>query len=207
MRCLRSPYRALRPLTPPQESNILHSFENRCGVPTTRRAHASSVVRRACQRRRPDRVRLGPGTLVGHRQAFNGTSLSGWRPEGPATWRAAGGEIVGAAASGPGLAGARQELSGHHPEVRLSLRRLRCGRRAAQRRPPSKPGTATALYVGLSGPDARTLYRVTLDAAGQGDRAHESLQVDGASEPAQACRLRITPGPERMDQRAHPGAR
>ena len=33
---------------------------------------------------------------------FNGTSLAGWRTEGSAQWRVAGGELVGSAAAGPG---------------------------------------------------------------------------------------------------------
>ena len=33
---------------------------------------------------------------------FNATSLAGWRTQGAATWRPAGGEIVGSAAAAPG---------------------------------------------------------------------------------------------------------
>ena len=87
---------------------------------------------------------------------FNGTSLAGWHPEGAAQWKAAGGELVGSAASGPGSL----VLDKSHQDMILRFS-CRCGgcdagvmlRNAAQ---PSKPGTTTALYVGLSGADART---------------------------------------------------
>ena len=72
---------------------------------------------------------------------FNGTSLAGWRTQGPATWRAAGGEIVGSAASGPGslvLEKSYQDII-----LRFAYRCDGCDagvfvRSAAQ---PSKPGT------------------------------------------------------------------
>src|SRR5687767_13042113 len=124
---------------------------------------------------------------------FNGTSLSGWRTEGPATWRAAGGEIVGAAASGPGSL--VLEKSYQDVIVRFAYRCDQCDagvvlRRAAQ---PSKPGTATALYVGLSGPDARTLHRVTLDATGK-ETERTNLYKWTARQNPPGMQLRITPG-------------
>jgi hypothetical protein len=124
---------------------------------------------------------------------FNGTSLSGWRTEGPATWRAAGGEIVGAAASGPGSL--VLEKSYQDAIVRFAYRCDQCDagvvlRRGAQ---PSKPGTSTALYVGLSGADARTLHRVTLDASGK-ETERTNLYKWTARQNPPGLQLRITPG-------------
>ncbi len=124
---------------------------------------------------------------------FNGTSLSGWRTQGPATWRAAGGEIVGSAAAGPGslvLEKSYQDLI-----LRFAYRCEGCDagvvlRSAAQ---PSKPGTATALYVGLSGPDARTLHRLTLDANGK-ETERTNLYKWTARQNPPGMQVRITPG-------------
>ena len=124
---------------------------------------------------------------------FNGTSLSGWRTEGPATWRAAGGEIIGSAAGGPGSL--VLERSYQDAIVRFAYRCDQCDagvlvRRATQ---PSKAGTATALYVGLSGPDARTLHRVTLDASGK-ETERTNLYKWTARQNPPGMQLRITPG-------------
>ena len=140
---------------------------------------------------------IGPGSAQGPSsdtlKPFNGTSLSGWRTEGPATWRAAGGEIVGAAAGGPGSL--VLEKSYQDVIVRFAYRCDQCDagvvlRRATQ---PSKPGTATALYVGLSGPDARTLHRVTLDANGK-ETERTNLYKWTARQNPPGMQLRITPG-------------
>ena len=126
-------------------------------------------------------------------KAFNGTSLSGWRTEGSAQWRVAGGELVGSAASGPGSL----VLDKSHQDVILRFA-FRCDgcdagvmlRNAAQ---PSKPGTSTALYVGLSGADARTLHRVTLDAQNK-EVERTNLYKWTARQNPPGMQMRMTPG-------------
>ena len=129
---------------------------------------------------------------------FNGTSLAGWHTEGSAQWRAAGGELVGSATSGPGSL----VLDKSHQDIilRFAFRCESCDagvllRKAAQ---PSKPGTTTALYVALSGADARTLHRVTLDAQGK-EVERTNLYKWTARQNPPGMQMRMTPGLERMD--------
>jgi hypothetical protein len=124
---------------------------------------------------------------------FNGTSLAGWRSEGSAQWRAASGELVGSAASGPGSL----VLDRSHQDIilRFAFRCEGCDagvllRNAAQ---PSKPGTTTALYVALSGPDARTLHRVTLDAQNK-EVERTTLYKWTARQNPPGMQMRMTPG-------------
>ena len=140
VRCLRPSIS--RPLTPPQESNILHTFEKPlCGLP-----HPGGRMRRqwfavACQRCRFDWVRLGPGALVGHRQGRStARALPGGAPKGAAA--VAGGRRRDRRRRGErsGVARAREELSGRHPELRLSVRRVRRGRGAANAPPAVDAG-------------------------------------------------------------------
>ena len=63
-------------------------------------------------------------------------------------------------------------------------------RKAAQ---PSKPGTTTALYVALSGADARTLHRVTLDAQGK-EVERTNLYKWTARQNPPGMQMRMTPG-------------
>ena len=101
-------------------------------------------------------------------KAFNGTSLQGWRPQGGAQWRVANGEIVGTASGTAGwlvLEKNYQDLI-----LRFAYQCNNCDAGVVLRNAPSAsslPGTTSALYVGLAGPDARTLHRVTLDAQGR----------------------------------------
>ena len=143
------------------------------------------MVRRCCQRGRADWVRLGPGALIGHRQAIQRHEshrlAAGRAPPSGARRRRdrrrrgerSAGLWCSRRAIRTSSSGSPTSATGCDAGVLL--------RSAAQ---PSKPGTATALYVGLSGPDARTLHRVTLDAQGKETQAAEPLQVDGAPEPA-----------------------
>ena len=137
---------------------------------------------------------------------FNGTSLAGWHTDGSAQWRAAGGELVGSAASGPGSLVLDKSYQDIILRFAYPLRELRRRRHAPERRRSHRsPGTTTALYVGLSGADARTLHRVTLDAQGK-EVERTNLYKWTARQNPPGMQLRITPGLERMDQRAHPGA-
>ena len=63
-----------------------------------------------------------------------------------------------------------------------------------------------ALYVGLSGPDARTLHRVTLDAQGK-EVERTNLYKWTARQNPPGMQLRDHPRSRRMDARPHPGAR
>jgi hypothetical protein len=58
---------------------------------------------------------------------------------------------------------------------------------------PSKPGVTSALYVGISGPDARTLFRVTLDAQGK-EVDRTQLYKWTARQNPPGMQLGITPG-------------
>ena len=123
---------------------------------------------------------------------FNGTSLAGWRTQGAATWRTAGGEIVGSAASGAGSL--TLEKSYQDVILKFAYRCDTCDagvilRNAAQ---PSKPGMTTALYVGISGPDARTLHRVTLDAQGK-EIDRTNLYKWTARQNPPGMQMRVTP--------------
>ena len=98
---------------------------------------------------------------------FNGTSLAGWHPRGAAQWRVANGEIVGAATSGPGWL----VLDKSYQDIILKFA-FQCDgcdagvvlRNAAVPASQARPAPSTS---GISGPDALTLYRVTLDAQGK----------------------------------------
>ena len=126
-------------------------------------------------------------------KAFNGTSLAGWRTQGAAQWRVAGGEIVGSASSGPGALAL--ETSYQDIILRFAFRCDGCDAGVFVRHAPvpATPGTATALYVGLSGPDARTLHRVTLDANGK-EAQRTNLYKWTARQNPPGMQLRITPG-------------
>lgn len=111
-------------------------------------------------------------------KAFNGTSLAGWHQQGGAQWRAVSGEIVGTASGTPG----QLVLDKNYQDLILNFD-FQCVIKMAQvmNAPPScgaglvvrhapdpaKPGTMTAVYAGLSGPDTLTLYRVSMDAQGK----------------------------------------
>ena len=107
------------------------------------------------------------GSAADVSRPFNGTSLSGWHPQGSAQWRVANGEIVGSAASGPGSL--VLDKSYQDSVLKFAFQCEDCDAGVVLRNvsSPSKPGMTSALYAGISGPDTRTLYRVTLDAQGK----------------------------------------
>ena len=125
---------------------------------------------------------------------FNGTSLGGlaYRRIGAVARR--GGEARGVGRLGTGSL----VLDKSHQDIilRFAFRCEGCDagvllRNAAQ---SSKPGTTTALYVGLSGADARTLHRVTLDA--------QSKEVERTN----LCKWTARQNPPGMQMRMTPGA-
>ena len=87
---------------------------------------------------------------------FNGTSLAGWHAQGAAEWRAASGELVGSAASGPGLL----VLDKSYQDIILKFA-FQCdgcdaGVMLRNVASTAKPDTMSALYAGISGPDAES---------------------------------------------------
>jgi hypothetical protein len=107
----------------------------------------------------------GPSTATVN--AFNGTSLAGWHAHGAAQWRAAGGELVASAAAGPGVL--MFDKSYQDLILNFSFQCSNCDAGLIVRHAAAQdtPGTMTELYAGLSGADALTLYRVSLDAQGK----------------------------------------
>lgn len=99
---------------------------------------------------------------------FDGTSLTGWKSVGAAQWRASNGQIIGTASGSPGLL----EVAKSYQDaiVRFAYQCTGCDLGIVLRNAPSSasaPGTTSALYVGVSGPDAMKLFRVAFDAQGK----------------------------------------
>jgi hypothetical protein len=126
-------------------------------------------------------------------KSFNGTSLAGWHPQGAAQWRVASGEIVGSASSGPGWL----VLDKSYQDIIVKFA-FQCGtcdagvvlRNAAS---PAKPGTTTALYAGISGPDTLTLYRIAMDPQGK-ELDRTQLYKWTARQNPPGMQMSITPG-------------
>ena len=138
---------------------------------------------------------------------FNGTSLAGWHPQGAAAVACRVGRAGRFGGEWSGAARARQELPGHHPEIRLSVRRLRCRRDAAQRGIDGeaghddralcrdlRPGCENACTASPSTPRVKRLDRTKL-------YKWTARQNPPGMQMAHHARHRW------MDQRAHPGAR
>ena len=114
---------------------------------------------------RPSAAAQGPHADTA--KLFNGSSLAGWHPQGAAQWRVANGEIVGTSTGSPGWL----VLDKSYQDIILKFA-FQCGgcdagvvlRNAPS---PSTPNTTSAVYAGVSGPDALTLYRVSLDPQGK----------------------------------------
>ncbi len=124
---------------------------------------------------------------------FNGTSLAGWQPQGAAQWRAASGEIIGSAASGPGSL----VLDKSYQDIILKFA-FQCGTCDAgvvlrNVSSPAKPGTTSALYAGISGPDTLTLYRITMDTEGK-ELDRTQLYKWTARQNPPGMQMSITPG-------------
>jgi hypothetical protein len=125
---------------------------------------------------------------------FNGTSLTGWKPVGAAQWRAAGGQIVGTASGAPGLLAL--ERSYQDVILRFSYQCNGCDAGVLLRNAPSSasaPGTTSALYVALSGPDALSLWRVTLDGQGK-ELNRQNLYKWTARQNPPGMQLRVQDG-------------
>jgi len=126
-------------------------------------------------------------------KVFNGTSLAGWQPQGAAQWRAASGEIVGSAAAGPGslvLDKSYQDMI-----LKFTFQCGTCDAGVVLRNVPSpaKSGTTSALYAGISGPDALTLYRITMDTQGK-ELDRTQLYKWTARQNPPGMQMSITPG-------------
>ena len=125
---------------------------------------------------------------------FNGTSLAGWHPEGAAQWRVGSGEIVGSAASGPGSL----VLDKSYQDMILKFA-FQCGTCDAGvvlrtvSSPGMKPGTTSALYAGISGPDTLTLSRITMDTQGK-ELDRTQLYKWTARQNPPGMQMSITPG-------------
>jgi len=123
--------------------------------------------------------RLSPSE--GRRRLFDGKTLAGWHVLGPASWRAEKGEIVGSASGGAGwlvLDRGYEEVG-----VQFSFRCAKCEAGVLVR--GAKAGNNTeGTYFSLAGPDAGTLFRVTLDAGGR-ETGRKSLGalIDRNKEP------------------------
>jgi Domain of Unknown Function (DUF1080)/FG-GAP-like repeat len=126
-------------------------------------------------------------------KAFNGTNLAGWHPAGAADWRAASGEIVGIAAKGPGSL--IHDKSYQDMILKFAFLCDNCDAGVVLRNvaSPAKPGMTTALYAGISGPDARTLYRLTLDSQGK-ELDRTQLYKWTARQNPPGMQMTITPG-------------
>jgi hypothetical protein len=125
---------------------------------------------------------------------FNGSSLTGWKPVGAAQWRAANGEIIGSASGAPGLLAL--EKSYQDVILRFSYQCNGCDAGVLLRNAASSaaaPGTTSALYIGLSGPDAMTLHRVTLDAQGK-ELSRTNLYKWTARQNPPGMQLRVQDG-------------
>jgi 3-keto-disaccharide hydrolase/FG-GAP-like repeat len=94
-------------------------------------------------------------------KAFNGSTLAGWHPQG-GQWRVADGHIVGVAAGVPGalvLDKSYQDIV-----LRFAFKCDGCDAGVVLRNAPlpSKPDITSAIYAGISGPDALTAYRISM---------------------------------------------
>jgi hypothetical protein len=105
----------------------------------------------------------------------------------------AGGEIVGSAAGTPGTL----VLDKSYQDVilRFAFQCSSCDAGVVLRDAalPSKPGTTTALYAALSGPDAKTLYRVSVDAQGKEIERTQLYKWTARQNPP-GMQLLMTPG-------------
>jgi hypothetical protein len=130
-------------------------------------------------------------------KAFNGTSLAGWTPQGAAEWRVAGGEIVGSAKGGPGwlvLDKRSQDII-----LKFTFQCDNCDAGVVLRGAslPAKQDATTFLYAGISGPDTRTLYRITTDPQSKGLKELDRTQLYKwtARQNPPGMQMSITPGP------------
>ena len=126
-------------------------------------------------------------------KAFNGSSLSGWQPQGAAQWKVAGGEIVGSASSGAGTLVLDKQYQDLILKFAFQCDNCDAGVVIRNVALSSKPGTTTALYLGISGPDARTLHRVTLDSQGK-EVERTNLYKWTARQNPPGMQMAMTPG-------------
>ncbi len=117
--------------------------------------------------------------------SFTGSSLTGWKPVGAASWKAENGEIVATAGGGGWLLADKE-----YQDVAF-VAAVRCSgacRTGVLVRAESTPdGGTKGIFVSVAGDD-RASYRVTLDAQGR-EVSRETLRAPG---PGQ---LRVAPPP------------
>ncbi|MFL6449429.1 MAG: FG-GAP-like repeat-containing protein [Bryobacteraceae bacterium] len=97
---------------------------------------------------------------------LDGTSLGGWHTLGAATWRAERGTISASAKSGSG--GWLILDKGYEDFIlKFAFQCKSCGGGVLLRNASLDGGKTSGLYVPLNGPDAASIYRVTLDGQGR----------------------------------------
>jgi hypothetical protein len=129
-------------------------------------------------------------------KAFNGTSLAGWHPRGAAQWRVANGEIVGAAASGPGQLVLDKSYQDIVVEFAFQCQGCDAGvllRDAPTVSPNGAASNAGAFDVGIAGAGALTLSRVSVDGQGKELERAEWFKWTSRRNPP-GLQLSITPG-------------
>jgi hypothetical protein len=157
-------------------------------------------------------VGLSQGPSADTAKIFDGASLKGWQSVGGAQWRVAGGEIVGSAPAAPG--GLLRFGTNYQDSIlRFSWNCAGCDagvllRDAAPVGAPA-PGTTSAIYVALSGPEAMTMSRVSLDASGKETARQQLYKWSGRQNPA-GMQLRVIEGADgwkhvRVQVRANAG--
>src|SRR3954447_10570514 len=105
-------------------------------------------------------------TLMPATHLFDGTSLAGWHTVGHAAWRVDAGTIAASAKSDSG--GWLILDKGYEDFIlKFAFQCTPCEGGVLLRDAPVEGSNTSGLYVPLSGPDAASIYRVTLDAQGR----------------------------------------
>jgi hypothetical protein len=138
---------------------------------------------------------------------FAGSSLTGWRPIGDATWRAENGEIIATPRTGGWLM-----LDRPYEDVAV-VASFRCAAGCSAgvllRAESTADGGTKGILVGLSDKELAS-YRVTLDASGK-ETARERLRAPGGGQlrvappPPQTAAAPATPPPGTPPPGAPPG--
>ena len=115
--------------------------------------------------------------------SFTGSSLTGWRPVGGATWRAENGEIVATAGTGGWLL---SDKSFEDVAVVAAFRCTgACNAGVLVRAEPTTDGGTKGIFVSLTAED-RASYRITIDPQGR-ETSRERLR------PPAPGQLRVAP--------------
>ena len=106
-----------------------------------------------------------PVVRVQSPKVFDGTSLNGWKPLGSAQWKAENGDLVGTVAANGGGWVVLDSVYGD-TGVELTFECDKC-EPGVMIRSLQQGNQTTGVFFELSGPNAGTLFRVTLDAEGR----------------------------------------